>query len=155
MHLRYHSRMDPMRIATILLAVVVALLVVWFVLLERRIGRLTRGSDAHSLEDTINKNQTDLEDFFSFKKEMLGEIATLDRRMRKKIHGVKTLRFNPFHGTGSGGNQSFATALLDEDGSGVVISSLYSREKLSIFAKPIKNRKSEFELTEEEAEVLK
>ena len=142
-------------VITALLSVAILALVVWLVLLERRISRLTAGSEARSLEDTINKNQTELEQLFAFRQEVLGELAELDKRIRKKIHGVKTLRFNPFQGTGSGGNQSFATALLDEDGSGVVISSLYSREKVSIFAKPITKRVSEFELTEEEREVLK
>lgn len=147
--------MNPSLVAIVLLGLAVALLVVWLVLLERRIGRLTGGSDARSLEDTINKNQTQLEQLFAFRQEVLVELGSIDGRMRKKIHGVKTLRFNPFQGTGSGGNQSFASALLDEDGNGVVISSLYSREKMSVYAKPVKNRVSEFELTEEEQEVLK
>ena len=41
--------------------------------------------------------------------------------------------------------------MLNEEGNGVVLSSLYSRERMSIFAKPIKNGKSEYELTEEES----
>ena len=45
--------------------------------------------------------------------------------------------------------------MLDEDGNGVVLSSLYSRERMSVFAKPIKNNKSEYELTAEEKEALK
>ena len=89
-----------------------------------------------------------------FRKAFEAELARHDRRIKKKLNGAKTLRFNPFAGTGSGGNQSFATALLDEDGSGVVLSTLYARDKVSIFAKPIENRKSEFELTDEEKEVL-
>ncbi len=142
-------------LTTILLAVAIIVLIIWIILLERRISKLSAGSDARSLEDTIHKNQTDLERLFAFREEMLSELARADTRIKKKLHGVKTLRFNPFQGTGSGGNQSFATALLDEEGDGVVISSLYSREKMSIFAKPIKGRVSEFELTEEEKEVLK
>jgi hypothetical protein len=138
-----------------LLSTAIILLVIWLILLERRIARLVAGSDARSLEDTINKNQTELATLFAFREEVLLELAKVDKRIKKKLHGVKTLRFNPFQGTGSGGNQSFATALLDEEGDGVVISSLYSREKMSIFAKPVKNRVSEFELSEEEKEVLK
>ena len=45
--------------------------------------------------------------------------------------------------------------MLNEDGDGVVFSSLYSRERTSIYAKPIKNGKSEYELTKEEQEALK
>jgi hypothetical protein len=124
-------------------------------MLERRIGKLLQGRTGSSLEDLIGKNQDDIGRLFGWKGDVEGALAELDGRIKKKLHGAKTLRFNPFAGTGSGGNQSFATALLDENGDGVVLSSLYSREKVSVFAKPVKQRSSEFELTDEEREVLK
>jgi len=77
-----------------------------------------------------------------------------DARLKKTISGVETIRFNPFKGDGSGGNQSFATAFLNEEKNGVVISSMYGRERMSIFSKPVKNLTSEYELTSEEKEVL-
>lgn len=147
--------MNPLYIAIIFLAVALIVLVVWIFTLERRIAKLLQGQSGASLEDTINKNQEEIAKLFGFREETIGALKEIDARIRKKLHGVKTLRFNPFAGTGTGGNQSFATAFLDEEGDGVVLSTLYSREKVSIFAKPIKRRTSEFELTEEEAEVLK
>ena len=62
------------------------------------------------------------------------------------------MRFNPFPDQGS--NQSFAIGMLNEEGDGVVFSSLYSRDRMSVFAKPIKNNKSEYELSDEERKVL-
>ena len=56
--------------------------------------------------------------------------------MKKASRGFETIRFNPFPDQGS--NQSFAVGMVNEDGDGVVFSSLYSRERMSIFAKPIK-----------------
>ncbi len=146
--------MDTLLWITLFFALTTIGLATWVFLLERRISRLTGGADAHSLEHTIMQNQADLARLFAHTTMINQELATLDQRVSKKIHGVRTLRFNPFQGTGSGGNQSFATALLDEHGDGVVISSLYSREKMSVFAKPIKQRQSEFDLTEEERAVL-
>jgi hypothetical protein len=147
--------MNSTLIAIVLLGIALIALVVWIVILERRIGRLIAGKNGASLEDAINANQQALDELFRFRKAVEAEMNNIDARIKKKIHGAKTLRFNPFAGTGSGGNQSFATAFLNEEGDGVVISSLYSREKVSVFAKPIKARASEFELTEEEREVLK
>ncbi len=147
--------MTPSLIAIGILGAAIVVLVAWLILLERRIGRLVAGKDAASLEGTISKGQKDLAELFVFKKAVEEEMGELDKRIKKKLHGVRMVRFNPFAGTGSGGNQSFATAFLDEEGSGAVLSSLYSREKVSIFAKPVKNRTSEFELSEEEKEVLK
>ena len=142
-------------VAIAILGVAIILLVIWIILLERRIGRLLSGKSGGSLEGTIANNQRSLEQLFQFRKAVEDTLTKLDLRMRKKLNGAKTLRFNPFAGTGSGGNQSFATALLDEEGNGVVLSTLYSREKVSMFAKPVKNRTSEFELSEEEKDVLK
>ena len=147
--------MDPLYFVIILLGVALIILVAWMFTLERRITKLLAGKSGESLEDAIGKNQNDISTLFTFRTDVEGALREIDERIRKKLHGAKTLRFNPFAGTGSGGNQSFATALLDEEGNGVVISSLYSREKMSVFAKPIKKRTSEFDLTDEEKEVLK
>ncbi len=147
--------MDSAVITIILLGFAIFFLIVWIVLLEKRMDRLMSGKDTPSLEDTIIENQKSIVTLFAEHREISQALTSIDARMKKKLHGVKTVRFNPFAGTGSGGNQSFASALLDENGDGVVISTLYSREKVSIFAKPIKHRTSEFELTAEESEVLK
>lgn len=147
--------MDSHIIALSLLGAAIIVLLIWVIMLERRIGSMLAGKNGASLEDAINANRSAVDDLVRFRATAEAELRNLDGRIKKKIHGVKTLRFNPFAGTGSGGNQSFATSFLSEEGDGVVISSLYSREKVSVFAKPVRNRTSEFELTEEEKEVLK
>jgi hypothetical protein len=147
--------MDPLIISIGFLSIALIILAIWIVILERRINRLLSGKSGESLEGTIAQNSASIQELFHFRDEMKAELSKLDARIKTKIQGARTKRFNPFAGTGTGGNQSFATALLDETGNGVVLSTLYSREKVSIFAKPIKNRESEFELTEEEKEVLR
>lgn len=89
-----------------------------------------------------------------FQEEMRNYLTTVEKRLKKSVQAVHTVRFNPFKGTGSGGNQSFATAMLNENGDGVVISTLYAREHISIFSKPVKKGKSEYELSEEEKEAV-
>ena len=79
----------------------------------------------------------------------------MEKRLDQSVRGIGTVRFNPFKGTGDGGNQSFATALLDENENGVVLSTLYTRERVGIYAKPLKSGKSEYELTGEEREAVK
>lgn len=146
--------LQPPLVAIVLLGLAVVFLAIWVILLERRIARLLSGKSG-SLEETIAENQRTLEKLDQFRRAAEEEFARIDARLKKKLHGAKTIRFNPFAGTGSGGNQSFATALVDEEGNGVVLSTLYSREKVSVFAKPIIARSSEFGLTDEEREVLK
>ena len=62
------------------------------------------------------------------------------------------MRFNPFKDVG--GTQSFAVAIVNEEGDGVVFSSLYSRDRMSVFAKPISKGTSDVELTTEESTVV-
>ena len=49
---------------------------------------------------------------------------------------------------------SFAIAITDENQDGIVLSSLYARERMSMFAKTVKNGKPEQELSDEEARAL-
>ena len=80
------------------------------------------------------------------------DISVIGAKVKKSIRGLETVRFNPFPDQGS--NQSFAIGMLNEEGDGVVFSSLYSRDRMSVFAKPIKNNKSEYELSGEEQKAL-
>lgn len=69
------------------------------------------------------------------------------------IQKVGLIRYNPFSDTG--GNQSFVLALLDGEGTGVVITSLHSREATRVFAKPVKEGKeSGYEFSKEEIQAI-
>ena len=126
---------------------------IWIVKTEARLKRFFIGKKAKDLEDTIITLSDDIAKLKKAKENAEKEIAVINAKLKKSVRGLETVRFNPFPDQGS--NQSFAIGMLNEDGDGVVISSLYSRERMSIFAKPIKNGKSEYELTTEEKETLK
>jgi hypothetical protein len=73
---------------------------------------------------------------------------------QRSIHKVGIVRFNPFKDIG--GDQSFALALLDGKNSGIVLSSLHTREGTRIYSKPIVKGESEkYTLTEEEKQAIK
>ena len=122
---------------------------------EWRVNRLLKGKSGKTLEGVIVESANDLEKLKKFRKELEHYLESVEKRLDQSLRGVGTVRFNPFKGTGDGGSQSFATALIDEEGSGVVLSSLYTRERLGIYAKPLKEGKSEYELTGEEKEAIK
>jgi hypothetical protein len=121
---------------------------------EWRLGRLLRGKSGKSLEETVVRNAGDMEKFKQFRKEIEEYLQSVERRLEKSVQGVATIRFDPFRGTGDGGRQSFASAFLNEGGNGVVISSIHTRERMSVFAKPLKDGRSEYELTVEEKEAI-
>src|SRR3972149_1396937 len=129
----------------IVTAIVILIGAFWVISTEKRLKKFFLGKKAKDLEDSIVKLK-------SAKEKAEIEIVEINKKLKKSIRGVETIRFNPFPDQGS--NQSFAIGMLNEDGDGVVISSLYSRERMSVFAKSIKNNKSEYELSAEEKKAL-
>ncbi len=119
-----------------------------------KVRKLTLGKNGADLEETIKELASRTNDFIRFRTELEAYLREADLRISRSIQGVATVRFNPFHGDGSGGNQSFATAFLDENGDGVVISTLYARDRVSVFGKPVTKGTSTYELTGEEKEAL-
>lgn len=146
-------QIDP-TLLTYILGGIIVILVGWIIRLEVKITRLLIGKDSHSLEDSIVHAKKDIESLQMFKKHSLDYFTDVENRLSRSIQSVETVRFNPFKGVGEGGNQSFATSFISENGDGVVVSSLYSRERVSVFSKPIKDFRSTFDLTEEELSVI-
>ncbi|HEY4506072.1 MAG TPA: DUF4446 family protein [Candidatus Paceibacterota bacterium] len=136
------------------LVLITIVLVIWVIRLELRLRAFTRGKNGVSLEDSMSNLNKMLDRLFAHSEKTGKTIDDHDRRLKRTIQGVGTIRFNPFAGEGQGSNQSFATAFLSEDGNGVVISSLYSRDKVRVFAKPISGNQAEHELSTEERDAL-
>lgn len=141
-------------IALGLLSLSVIILTTWVIILERRISTFLSGKNAASLEEVIARNQNEIIALHDFENEMHVQLEGLHNRLKRKIDGVVLKRFNPFQGTGTGGNHSFALSLLDENGNGAVVSTLYTREKVNTYAKPITERTSDIDLTDEEKAVI-
>ena len=81
-------------------------------------------------------------------------LKDVEERLKRSIQSVHTIRFNPFAGTGEGGNQSFATVFLNENGDGTIMSSLFTRDRVSVFSKGLKKFVSEHGMSDEEKEAL-
>lgn len=140
-------------IAILILSAIILILLVMFIRLDMRFKRLMMGTEAKNLEEVMNILGHHVEKLEVTQKEINTHLLKVDGRLDKSIRSIVTSRFNPFPDAGS--NQSFAIALLNDEGNGVVLSSLYARDRMSIFAKPIVKNSSTHELTEEEEEVLK
>jgi len=128
------------------------LLFIWIISLEWRLKKFFQGKNAKTLEGTLINITKELNRLDIEQKKMAEHIEAIEKRLKQSIQTVNTVRFNPFENSGS--NQSFAIALLDENGDGVVISSLYSRDKVNVYAKPIVDYKSEYRLSNEEKEAI-
>ena len=98
---------------------------------------------------------------------LLGKIERLEqavralngtnRRQQFQIEGsvrrVALLRYDAFEDVG--GRLSFSCAMLDEHGTGVVLSSINGRQETRVYAKPVAAGTSTYNLSAEEEEAIR
>lgn len=112
---------------------------------------------------TKNTSETDLkkilEKVLSREEQNKSEIGELARRIsfveedgRLHVQKLSLVRFNPFKELG--GDHSFSLAILNAEDSGIIITSLHTRDRTRVYMKDIKKGKSTFELSEEERKAL-
>jgi hypothetical protein len=80
-----------------------------------------------------------------------------DNRQQVQIEGsvrrVGVLRYDAFEDVG--GRLSFSCALLDEHGTGVVLTSINGRQETRVYAKPVTAGQSTYNLSREEEEAIR
>ena len=80
-----------------------------------------------------------------------------DKKQQGLVEGsvrhVALLRFDAFEDVG--GRLSFSCAMLDDHGSGVVITSINGRQETRVYAKPVTGRASSYNLSTEEDEAIR
>ena len=143
----------------IVLVIILALLG-WNIFLQlrlektrKRIKIFFKGRKTKDLEEVfaeqikkVKKNEKEIENLLKWN-DKLQKVSDIS------IQKIGVVRFNPFKDTG--GNQSFAIAILDSNNNGFILSSLYSRGGTRVYAKPIKNAVSSYHLSKEEEEAIK
>ena len=142
------------------LAVAVVLLVIWVALLQRsqaqlraRLRRVLPSGEATSLDQLLER-QMDRVETLAQRLDALNKLHhDLEEITNRTIQKVAVVRYNPFADTG--GDQSFAIALLDPLGNGIVVSSLHSRTDTRVFAKPVQSGRSKYPLSDEEQEAIR
>ena len=120
---------------------------------QYRLSRFMRGKNGHSLEQTINSILGTREQELAHRNKTTAHLSTLSKKLSKTGLGVGTVRYSALSGDTSG-RQSFATAFISEEGDGVVISSIHSRDLTRVYAKPVENSSSPFELSDEEKKAI-
>lgn len=147
-------------LAVAALVVAVLLLGIWVALLQRSEARLRRrlrrvlpegeSSGIDEILDRQLKRIDGLTERIDALNKLHHELESLSQRTIQK---VAVIRYNPFADTG--GDQSFAIALLDSLGNGVVLSSLHSRTDTRVFAKAVQGGRSKYQLSDEEQDAIK
>jgi hypothetical protein len=121
--------------------------------LRRRLRRVLPEGESGGIDEILDRQLKSVETL-SERVDALNKLHhELEHLSQRAIQKVAVIRYNPFADTG--GDQSFAIALLDSLGNGVVVSSLHSRTDTRVFAKPIQSGRSKFQLSDEEQDAIK
>jgi len=141
------------------LTVAVVILVVAVAVLVRRTGRLEphvrdAGRDPGGPVASVGADpRLEMVDAIARGLDDLGaRVAAVEAAQRRSFQRVGLVRYNPFEETG--GNQSFALALLDAAGDGWVLSSLHARSGTRVYAKAITAGRSDATLSDEETDAV-
>ena len=140
-------------IAVIVLLIVAAIQARRIRGLGHRLSDLTRGADGRSLEAVLDAHLDKVLRVAQEVDDLSARSAVLEAQGRRAVQRVGLVRFNPFEETG--GNQSFALAMTDANGDGIVISSLHARAGTRLYAKAVVGGRSDAALSAEEAEALR
>lgn len=116
--------------------------------LARRLDQLTRGEDGKDLAAVLDAHLDRVLSVGREVDELTVRTAMAETNLRRSFQRIGMVRFNPFEDTG--GNQSFALALLDANGDGVIMSSLHSRTGTRVYAKGVTGGRPEAALSDEE-----
>ncbi|MGB8649015.1 MAG: DUF4446 family protein [Anaerolineae bacterium] len=157
-------------IVEFLLFVLIGVLVVWIITLEWRLNRYTRtlrlvfsgrtGADLEQiLRDYVQRMDRADQNMAALSAHadqgftaLNNRVAVLEQKAPLNVQHIGVIRFNPY--TDKGGDQSFAIALLDDRGDGVVVNGLHSRDSCRVYAKPVIGGASTYKMTDEEKEAI-
>ena len=139
------------------LTILVIVGVVWMLDLQSRMSRLKRhnealftggGEEDANLTVAVETLASRLAETNARTERLVAHAQQTDETLAHTVQGVGLVRFRAFQDTG--GDQSFALALADGEGNGVVLSALYGRGATRIYAKPVQGWLSPKPLGEEE-----
>lgn len=144
-----------------ILVVLLGVLIVWVIALTvlfyqfyASLKKLTQGVTKKDLKTVLEKI---LRDFDKQAKEIEDLLKSIDELKKDNLYNIQKVglvRYNPFAETG--GDQSFCLSLLDGNDTGLVISSLHSRDTTRIYAKPVKKGKAAgYDLSAEEKQAIR
>ena len=115
-------------------------------------NKLTRGVEVTDLKKVLERLLTGAGENKKEIAEAFKRIDYLEEDGKLHIQKVGLSRFNPFKELG--GDHSFSLAILDANDSGIIITSLHTRDRTRVYMKDVKKGKSSFELSADEKKAL-
>ena len=119
---------------------------------KKRHNKLIRGVNNTNLEGIIDSYYEKIDYQLQENDLLKQQINKLNEKVKFCVQKTGFIRYKAFENVGS--DMSFSLALLDENDDGIIMTSLYSRNESTMYAKSIEKGKSKYELSEEEKKAL-
>lgn len=154
-----HLSAKDVSITILVLIMVIFLLVIGFFYLLSKIRQLKSRLDrllpngAADLESSLVGYMNRVEEVELRVLPLERAVANIQAELPLFIRYSGLVRYNAFEDVG--GEQSFSLALLDSLGDGLIISGVYSRNDVRVYAKSILNGRPSHNLSQEETNVLR
>ena len=141
------------------LAGVAVFLLLWAIINTVRIGKLNkrlagfmRGKSAESLEDTLIKRLSEVDELSDKNAANERNIEAIQKHLKKCQSKTALVKYNALEQLG--GNLSFALCILDDLNNGFIINVVHSREGCYTYSKEVIDGNSVIGLAEEEEQAL-
>lgn len=108
--------------------------------------------NGNNIDEMLRKYIDKVEEVENKNNEIVEYCKRLDQELSLCIKKIGMVRYSAFKDTGS--DLSFALALLNDNNDGVILNGIYSREMSNIYAKQVKEGKTNSKLSEEEMHAL-
>ena len=118
---------------------------------RRRVNRLVQGPEGN-IESSLVAATEAVKAAQAQVAQLEQRVALLEDELQNAITRVGMVRFNPFSDTGS--DLSFAVALMNRRDSGLVLTGLWGREEVRVYAKQLLEGQSQHPLSQEERQAL-
>ena len=136
-----------------------AILAVWLIAVSVRLKRMgkqqkvvAKAGENGDFVETVSKSLSELALLGAGLGEIKEGLSKLEFDLRTTVRHVGVVRFDAFDDVG--GKLSFAVALLNGHGDGVVLSTINGRQESRSYAKFIKDGDSSYNLSAEEREAI-
>jgi hypothetical protein len=119
---------------------------------QERIGKLFTDAEGEDLTKPLEALMVRLDVHDERMERVHSDLDHLTAHLPQSLQAVGLVRFKAF--SDYGGDQSFALALADASGNGLVMSSIFAREGTRVYAKPLEEWTSTYSLSFEEEEAI-
>ena len=120
---------------------------------NRRLSVLLQGGDGSSLEAALHSHIATVGQTTRRIEAVEQLVGVLQAQIPHCIQRVGLTRYDAFEDVG--GEQSFSVSLLDAQGDGIVLTGVYNRMDMRVYAKSVREGKASHALSEEENRALR